>query len=413
MYIDNLLKYREMAETCARCGYCRDMVRSRDNTYDVCPLRGSTAGFDLYTARGKNWIVRLLIEHIINPDDITDDASEIIYSCTLCGNCTTHCLVLKPDSWSNFPANKFNDHLINNNETNIGLRSVLVNNNKAPKKIQEVLQNFYLYGNALGLSTEKGMEWSKGLKLKYAGKDKSDTLLYIGTVANYYKENYAGLISMVNLLKKAEVNFVVLDSPLDSGGDIRELGEEALFEEFARKNLEIFKQFGIKRIITVSPHDYNAFKNYYPNVLGKDWEEANITVYHYTEFFNFLIKSGKLKINKKFDLKFTYHDPCKLGRINGIYEEPRSIIASLGSLKEMELNKENSYCCGGGGGGLWYETSKPSRMQDKRIKQAIQTGADVLVTACPSCKIMLENGLKNINGKIMIKDIAEVLNEAI
>ena len=163
--------------------------------------------------------------------------------------------------------------------------------------------------------------------------------------------------------------------------------------------------------MATSPHSYHTFKNEYPE-LGGSFE-----VIHYSQLLAKLIKEGRLKPTKELNKKVTYHDPCYLGRHNGIYNEPREVLHSIPGIEliEMPRSRENSLCCGGGGGGIWMETKKGERFADIRLEEAIETGASVLAVACPFCMSMFDDSVLTLNKSdvIEIKDIAELLQEVI
>jgi len=188
------------------------------------------------------------------------------------------------------------------------------------------------------------------------------------------------------------------------------MGSTSLFQELAEENIQKFKDLGIKKIVTLSPHSYNAIKNDYPEFGG------NFEVYHYTQLLRDLIKDEKLDLSK-FDAKVAYHDSCFLGRYNNEYDAPREILNAIPGIElvEMERNRENSLCCGGGGGNFYTDflgeyKDSPARI---RIREAYDVGASILAVACPICLTMLEDALKveGLEEKMAIKDISEIVNE--
>jgi Fe-S oxidoreductase len=411
-------KVRQMIYRCTRCGYCRQMFRARDSTELVCPLMDTTSGFELYMPRGRNWIVRQILEGKLTIEKITQDAINAIYSCFTCGNCTEHCLVLDPKSWERFPNNIYEDHLIDNDEIVRYLRSLIIEAGRPPSEVKEILRNYQHFNNPYGKPREGRDAWVEKLdfKVKNIAKEGGTTLLYTGSIAPYDERTIKALSAIAKILKLANVDYGILGSQeIDSGAEAYDLGELGLFEKFAKQNLEIFKKYSISRIITVSPHDYNAFKKLYPTLLGKDWLEMNINIQHYTQVIADAIKSKKISINTNLsNTKVTYHDPCYLGRKNGIYEDPRIIILSTGAnFVEMKHSRHNSYCCGGGGGGKWYRPPERTRAEVERIKQAKETGAEILVVACPVCLTMLEDGAKTAGVDIRVMDVAELLTTII
>jgi Fe-S oxidoreductase len=188
------------------------------------------------------------------------------------------------------------------------------------------------------------------------------------------------------------------------------MGEQALFKKLAKDNTNLFKKSGIKRIVTISPHCFNAFKNEYPDL--------NIPVQHYTQVISELIEAGKLKMSKALDLHATYQDPCFLGKQNQIFDEPRKILTSIPGLEfaEMERSRQRSLCCEGGGGRMWAEGgTEGTRNGAIRVREAVALGANVLATSCPFCLLTLEDAVKisGLTDQIAVKDISELVVEAI
>jgi Fe-S oxidoreductase len=401
---------------CSRCNYCRGMVRARDATDLVCPIRENTGGFDAFTARGRNMIARGILEGKLDPKEATSEFVDTLFACTLCGSCQEHCLSLDPDTWDLFPNNKFTDHKIDALGIAESLRGIIIEKGNPPPAIRQVLHNIQLHGNPEGKPRSKREEFLKQLdfQVNKAREGKCSSLLYLGSSASYNQRDQKIVEAIAKLLHIAGVDFCVLgNEEEDSGSDPLRLGEEGLFEELATRNLALFKQYGFKNIICVSPHDYDAFMNDYPAYFEREWGKLNIKVQHYTEFLADLIKHGKLKIRNTFGT-VVYHDPCYLGRINGICDPPREIIKATGAkLTEMRSSRRNSYCCGGGGGGVWYEASHKPRLQNQRARQACDTGAEILAVACPICAQMLEDGLTDSgNCKMQVLDVAEILLNA-
>jgi Fe-S oxidoreductase len=216
----------------------------------------------------------------------------------------------------------------------------------------------------------------------------------------------------VNILNKAEVDFGILgDKENCCGESIRKTGNEDAFKTLARENIKTFIDHGVKKILVSSPHCYHTFKNEYPEF------NANFEIVHMSEFLCELMDEGRLKPVKQYEKKVTYHDPCYLGRHNGVYDAPRRILSQvLGQdVTEMADNREDSLCCGGGGGRIWMETPKEERFADLRLQQALDVGAEVLVTTCPYCITnFTESSLSLEDGQTMeIKDITEIVQDVI
>ncbi|MBA7467729.1 putative iron-sulfur-binding oxidoreductase FadF [subsurface metagenome] len=282
---------------------------------------------------------------------------------------------------------------------------------KVPDSLRITIKNISGTGNPLGEPPENRANWAKDLDIKEYTEG-TEWLYFTGCMAAYDPKLQRIPRAIVNLFKKAQVDFGILGSrETCSGESVRKAGDEQLFQTLAQTNIDTFKELGVKKIVTTSPHSYHTIKNEYPELDG------NFEVIHYSQLLTELIKEGRLKPTKELNKKVTYHDPCYLGRHNGIYDEPREVLHSIPGIEliEMPRFRENSLCCGGGGGGIWMETKKGERFADIRLEEAIETGASTLAVACPFCMSMFEDSVLSLNkGDIIeIKDIAELVQEVI
>jgi Fe-S oxidoreductase len=208
------------------------------------------------------------------------------------------------------------------------------------------------------------------------------------------------------------VDFGILGAEENCCGEsIRKTGDEDVFKRLAKENIKTFIDNGVKKILVSSPHCYHTFKNEYPEFM------VDFEVVHITHYLFELIEKGKLELKKEYGKKIAYHDPCYLGRHNGIYDEPREVLKKIPGLelREMQDCREDSLCCGGGGGRVWMETQKGERFSDLRLEQAMDVGAEVLVTACPYCITMFEDSrlTMNVTEKLDVKDITEIIGDVI
>jgi len=214
------------------------------------------------------------------------------------------------------------------------------------------------------------------------------------------------------LLNRAGVDFGILGARENCCGEsIRKTGDEDLFKLLARENIKTFIDNGVKKILVSSPHCYHTFKNEYPEF------KVDFEVVHISQYIFELINEGRLELTGEYDKKVTYHDPCYLGRHNSIYDEPREALKKVQGLELVEMtdSREDSLCCGGGGGRIWMDTPKGERFSDLRLEQAIDAGAEVLVTSCPYCIINFEDSRLTLEDSevIEIKDITEIVQEVI
>jgi Fe-S oxidoreductase len=213
----------------------------------------------------------------------------------------------------------------------------------------------------------------------------------------------------VYVLRSADVSFGFLGTEEPCCGEaVLSVGHKPYFEEIAFKTAEIFRERGITKIATISPHCYDVFKNHYPDVL----EHNGILPYHYTQYLVDLVEEGRLEFPATQELKITFQDPCYLGRHNDEYEAPRRLLAAIPGVEfvEMENHGVDGLCCGGGGGRMWLETEPGERFSDLRVIEAARTGANILATACPFCVVCLEDSAKAAKMKSMqVLDVAEVI----
>jgi Fe-S oxidoreductase len=341
----------------------------------------------------------LNMRRLVRQTVYTDNPSSLfkkpeLWACTTCSTCTLRC-----------PTGVRNVDLI------MGIRNFLAQKGEVPSTIRDALENTLLHGNPWGRFRDRRADWAKDLGVKTLGAASSDTLLYVGCAPSYDPRVQSVSMALVKILKEADLDFAILGKKETCcGNEIRRMGEETLFKKLVKDNTTLFKKSGIKRIITISPHCFNAFKNDYPDL--------DLPVLHYTQILANLLETGKLKISKAVEAVATYQDPCFLGKQNLIFEEPRKVLTSIPGLEfaEMERSRQRSLCCEGGGGRMWAEGgTEGTRNGEIRIKEAVALGAKVIATACPFCLLTLEDAVK-ISGstdQILVKDISELVAEAI
>lgn len=248
---------------------------------------------------------------------------------------------------------------------------------------------------------------------EFAKGHKPELLFWVGS-AGAFDDRYKKVTrEFVKILDHLGTDYAVLGTEETDSGDVaRRAGNEMLFQMQALMNIEIMNSYEVKKILTCCPHDYNTFKNEYPDLGG------NFEVIHHTQFLRDMIRDGKLKVEGKLfgDKKITFHDPCYLGRANGEYDAPRQVLDAIPSVKtEMKKNKSFALCCGAGGGQMFKEAEKGNKeVFIERIEQAIETGADIVCTACPFCMVMMTDGIKYKNREEEMKnyDLAELVSMA-
>ena len=289
-----------------------------------------------------------------------------------------------------------------------------------PAELQTALANSQRYGNPQGESPRKRADWANGFqpKVKIMGKVKQpvDVLWFVGDYPSYHPRVQSTTKAVAKILNALGVDFGILGPDESSDGDSQRLaGERGLFEILAGKNGKTFSKYQFNKIITTDPHAYNAIKNEYPQ-LG-----ISYPIQHYTEYLIERLEQLKPMLKHEVKAKVTYHDPCYLGRTNGIFDPPRALLGAIPGVElvEMAHHHNNSLCCGGGGGGMWldgFQWEKAHvRMSDWRVREAITSGANILAVACPYETPRFEDAVKSMNGggQLIVRDIAELLAESI
>ena len=288
-----------------------------------------------------------------------------------------------------------------------------------PAELQTALQNSQRYGNPLGESPRKRADWIAGIQpeVKILAKTKQpvDVLWFVGDYASYHPRVQSTTKALAKILNALGVDFGILGPEETTDGDSQRLaGEHGLFEMLAEKNGKVFSKYQFNKIITTDPHAYNAIKNEYPK-LG-----ISYPVQHFTEYLVEKIDQLKPLLKNEMKSKVTFHDPCYLGRANGIFDQPRALLNAIPGVElvEMAHNHTNSLCCGGGGGGMWldgFQWEKARvRLSDWRVGEALSAKADVLAVACPYEAPRFEDAAKTMKGadQLKVRDIAELLAEA-
>ena len=288
-----------------------------------------------------------------------------------------------------------------------------------PAELQSALENSQRYGNPLGESPRKRADWTTGIvpEVKILGKvrKKVDVLWFVGDYPSYHPRVQSITKALTKVLNALGVDFGILGPEESSDGDSQRLaGERGLFEMLAEKNGMAFSKYEFNEIITTDPHAYNAIKNEYPGL------DISYPIRHYTEFLADQLDRLKPLLKREVKAKVAYHDPCYLGRANGIYDQPRAILQAIPGLElvEMSHNHKNSLCCGGGGGGMWldgFQWEKAHvRLSEWRVSEALAAGAEILAVACPYESPRFEDAAKTVQGagQLKVRDIAELLVEA-
>lgn len=378
--------------TCTHCGRCTA----------VCPA--NQIGMELDP---RNFIIQIrkraedIGSHLKKKEEPEDKDfanefinKETLWECTTCGACMQEC----PVNIEHIPAiMEFR-------------RGQLLMESDFPAEFQTVYSNLENNASPWAFPQESRLEWAVGLNVKQCRDNPNFEFLYwVGCAGAFDEKAKKTSQAMIKILDEAGINYAVLGNEEKCNGDIaRRTGNEYLADMMIKDNIEILKNYNVKKIITTCPHCYNTFKNEYP-AFG-----LKTQVIHHTELINNLLDSNKLNLKSKLSESITYHDSCYLGRYNNIYKAPREILNKINSadVPETQNNSSKSLCCGAGGGGMFKETKPDQKINIKRAEELIKTGCDTIALNCPFCHTMLEDATKAINkDKLKIKDIAELVAE--
>ena len=333
----------------------------------------------------------MLVEDIYTEDEI--------WSCTTCGACEEECPL----------GIEYIDKIVD-------LRRGMVDEGMVPQSLQKPLKALEKRGNPYGTMEKKRADWATekefaeecSVKVLEKGAT-ADTLFFVDSITSF-DDNIKTIAQKTSkILTRAGVDFGILGkAEKDSGNEVIRFGEEMLFQDLKEQNTEAIMDSGVKNIVTADPHAYNALKNDYKDLPP---------VKHISQLITEKIKSGAISLKpvQEPENVYVYHDPCYLGRHNGVYEDPREAMDAIEGLNRVELEKsrDRSFCCGGGGLMLFYEPEEETRMGVLRVNMAAEAGATVIITACPFCLVNIQDAIKvaGKEGQIIAMDFTELIEQ--
>jgi len=383
--------------SCADCGRCSDNCPSNAVSRPLSPrfltIKARDYAFQHYPvftpSKGNG---KALVGSIYSEDEI--------WSCTTCGACEAECPLLV----------EYIDKVVD-------LRRGLIDDGNVPQSLQKPLKALESRGNPYGKLEKKRAEWANAPEFRQICPLKSleksngaSTLYFVDSITSYDERMQAIGRATARILQQAGENFGILGAAeKDSGHEVRRFGEEMLFIALRDHNIEAINKSGVQRIVTADPHAFNALKHDYTGIPP---------VEHVSQVIARAVRGGKIKFGPaNHGCVYTYHDPCYLGRHNGVYDEPRGVLDAIPGLKrvEMKRSRDRSFCCGGGGLMLFYEPKEEERMGVKRVRMAAEAGANVIVTACPFCMANIEDAIKvaGLEGEMSAIDLAELVDQQI
>lgn len=399
-------------DACMHCGRCLEYcptfttdkpLRPRDLVLEIAGYAADKGDiFSGEVGEGENsaryrWGFgheRDLLGGVVTPAEIWD--------CTTCGACMEHCPV-------------YIEHV----PLIVGMRRNLVlEQADFPDELGPVFNNFERFGSPYAFPQSQRDDWAKRLDFpvpimgeQAAAEEEVEVLFFVGCIGSFDSRNQQTTRALARILHAAGINYAILGKEESCNGDAaKRMGNEYLAQMMGMQTVETLNQYSFKKIVTACPHCFNTFANEYPQI-GGTWE-----VVHHSQLISQLIEEGRITLDPSSAIaqgKVTYHDPCYLGRYNGVYDAPRSVVSALPGveLTEMRRNRNRSFCCGGGGGRMFMEETRGSRINRNRISEAIDTGATLVAAACPFCMIMFEDGIRGVDAEetFQVKDIAELV----
>jgi len=394
----------EIASVCIKCRFCLPscpLYEITQHSDDGDIPAGVIEGEVSFGASGILQALFHIVKWDVNDKKTLTELRDILYSCTTCRNCELIC---------------------DKSATGVKLldafhkgRELLIEEEIAPMPNQrKPLESLMRYGNPYGMTPKERKDWMESLDVPFfSRKGEFEFLLHLGCTASHDPRVGDMAKAIVQLLKKAQVSFGILEEETCCGCPALRMGDELLFEDICQKNLSQFNSFEPRQIITLSPHCYDTFTGEYPQS-----EMQSVRVQHYSQFLAELVEQGKLSFKPSAGEDVVYQDPCYLGRHNDIYDAPRKVLTSIPGIRlhEFARTRENSLCCGGGGGRMWSDFSaEEDRMANIRVRDSLNTGVVTLVTACPFCLINLDDAVKSVDveDSLKVKDLARIATEHI
>ncbi|KKM10109.1 hypothetical protein SY88_15845 [Clostridiales bacterium PH28_bin88] len=397
--------WKQLMETsaCTRCGRCESNCPAFLSGKPLSPKQ-VTQNLKHYLAHGKG-LDEAALPAVPAPVEVAAAATrengmidvvvsrEGIWACTTCLACEEECPVL-----------------VEHTRRTVAMRRHLVlAESDFPPEVRKVFRNLEKQGNPWGEWWGSRKDWAASLQVQTLGENPAADILYwVGCAGAFDERNQQVATAMTKVLKSAGVNFAILGTEEHCCGDAaRRIGNEYLFRRLAEKNIETLRRYQVRRVVTTCPHCYHVLRNEYPE-LGLTCE-----VLHHSELVAELISQGKLSLDKELPGQAVYHDSCYLGRYNQVYDAPRRVVGGLPGTTVVEVtnSREKSFCCGAGGGRMWMEEGLGTRINTMRVEQISAAGASLVVSGCPFCLTMLDDGIKTMQaeGSMAALDLVEAV----
>jgi Fe-S oxidoreductase/nitrate reductase gamma subunit len=383
-------------DACTRCGRCQDSCPAHLSGKVLSPKKVTQ---DLKTHMEEGWSPFFKAKTRASEESESSDqvwvgdvvSQEALWDCTTCGACMEACPV-------------YVEHM----EKFIEMRrNQVLAERGIPQTVQETLRNMEIRGHPWRGAESLRDDWTQGMGIKVLSQNSHfDWLYFVGCTGALVERNMLVTKAFARLLQHAHLDFGILGNEEGCCGDpARRMGHELQFQLMAQQNIKVFKNYGVKKIVTHCPHCYNTLKHEYPQFGGE------FQVWHHSELLNHLIRDGSLSLGGGVRRVITYHDPCYLGRHNNMFDTPRNLLKSIPGLEivEMERSGARSFCCGGGGGHAWMEEPVGRRINRMRLEEAMKTGAELIGLACPFCLQMMEDAITSLDSSMKAMDLSELI----
>lgn len=383
--------------SCTECGRCTSVCPANTVGKSLSPrkiivdIRSRTE--DKAPLLVNNVTENELLEKTLVHNYISDKE---LWQCTTCMACVQECPVM-----------------IEHVDSIVDMRRYLVlSESEFPPQLNNVFKSLETNYTPWAFNQADRGNWAEGLNIKTMSEDSNGEVLFWVGCAGSFDNRYKKVSrAFAQIMQKANVDFRILGTEEKCNGDTaRRLGNEYLAQMLIQENVETLNNYGVKKIVTACPHCLNSIKKEFKQFGG------NYEVQHHTEFINELLDEGKIElIESEEKQKVTFHDSCYLGRYNDIYNQPRNSLSKIENLElvEMERNKSKGFCCGAGGGRMFLEDEEGGRINEERTREALETKADTIASACPFCMTMMTDGVKHFEKteEVTVKDIAEIVLE--